>query len=729
MHSGQLVFAQVMAYLPLKAFSRMVTARRAQHKVQDFSCLDQFLLLAFAQLTASESLRDIEINLRAQRKNLYHMGLRCKTVSRNTLANANRVRPWEVFADLAHHLINTARVLYADEATNSEQNALMGATVYALDSTTIDLYLSLLIGRLSEPPRLPSPYIVTFYNWGITLHEQRKFMKHSLENDHREITVFTVHGQTSAWIYKCIDYAIRYINLHEADSTVKIINIKALHVEKIKTPDYFIAKTLDKIRIYFSKLNRNYKPIEHGIKDAEEYKKPALIGANERHQVKVEKIFIYPSFSGIITTYYKCIRHFIALSFRKEPFELAILDSTHKGVKIGDIASSETLRNFQGFGGRLKRSYALFYNYFMAIIFTELYCNYMIDKIDRSCVLDSFVLTPDRTYFPEILYRIGLRSGLKVVLDDPDFVDYQIRSLAEVEDLDFCGIPVRKNADIVAYLNKRIEDPASVLHYLNRSDKLHKDLLLDINGETVEIETAEFVIVLFPHMVSDANYWRGTDGYTDLVDWLEHTIRTLVLNENVSRIFIKFHRANQFYIGDILFENYIYKKYKSCGKLVFLNRLLSPSIFKGYKNILSVTHHGSIVEELVYMRIPCVRWVNSPGGEYQFCQFQWNSRPEYESFLSNLHNVTEVSDANLSALFDFVWNYRLRKVSYRDRSPRNKFREFMRLHSSSDELNCTTEYLNMCDYKFDSTLIKNYHTWLIEGDGNSVFYRNYFKKN
>jgi hypothetical protein len=132
-----------MAYLPLKAFSRMVAARRAQHKVQDFSCLDQFLVLAFAQLTTRESLRDIEINLRAQRKHFYHMGLRCKTVSRNTLANANRVRPWEVFADLAHHLIRTARTHYANEPANSELASLMGATVYALDSTTIDLCLSI----------------------------------------------------------------------------------------------------------------------------------------------------------------------------------------------------------------------------------------------------------------------------------------------------------------------------------------------------------------------------------------------------------------------------------------------------------------------------------------------------------------------------------------------------------------------------------------------------------
>jgi len=143
MYAGQLVFSQVMTYLPLKAFSRMVAARRAQHKVQDFTCLDQFLVLAFAQLTTRESLRDIEINLRAQKRHFYHMGLRCKTISRNTLANANRVRPWEVFADLAHHLIATARKLYANEPTNAEFKSLMGATVYALDSTTIDLCLSL----------------------------------------------------------------------------------------------------------------------------------------------------------------------------------------------------------------------------------------------------------------------------------------------------------------------------------------------------------------------------------------------------------------------------------------------------------------------------------------------------------------------------------------------------------------------------------------------------------
>lgn len=143
MHAGKLVFAQLMSNLPLVAFSRAVAVRRAQHKVKDFSCLDQFLVLSFAQLTRRESLRDIEANLRIQRHRWFHMGLRCQSVARSTLANANSTRPWQVFADLAHHLIATARTLYAHDLLDAELSATLDATVYALDSTTIDLCLSL----------------------------------------------------------------------------------------------------------------------------------------------------------------------------------------------------------------------------------------------------------------------------------------------------------------------------------------------------------------------------------------------------------------------------------------------------------------------------------------------------------------------------------------------------------------------------------------------------------
>ena len=138
MYAGKLVFAQVMDHMPIHTFRRCVARYRGHYKVQSFSCLDQYLCMAFAQLTYRESLRDIEACLRAQRTKLYHMGIR-GTVSRNTLANANEKRDWRIHADFAQALIAIARHLYADD----DFGVALADTVYALDATTIDLCLTL----------------------------------------------------------------------------------------------------------------------------------------------------------------------------------------------------------------------------------------------------------------------------------------------------------------------------------------------------------------------------------------------------------------------------------------------------------------------------------------------------------------------------------------------------------------------------------------------------------
>lgn len=138
MNLGRTVFAQVMDFLPLNRFRRCVKRYRGNYKVRTFSCLDQFLSMAFAQLTYRQSLRDIEACLRALQPKLYHMGIRGK-VSRATLARANERRHWRIYADFAQVLIHIARPLYADEQFGVE----LDQTVYALDSTTIDLCLSL----------------------------------------------------------------------------------------------------------------------------------------------------------------------------------------------------------------------------------------------------------------------------------------------------------------------------------------------------------------------------------------------------------------------------------------------------------------------------------------------------------------------------------------------------------------------------------------------------------
>ena len=137
MNSERTFFAQLMDYLPLPAFRQCVKRYKGNHKVHSFSCLDQFLCLAFAQLTYRESLRDIEACLGASGPKLYHMGFRGR-IARATLADANEKRNWRIYADFAMVLIQEARKLYAKEPFGVN----LRRTAYALDATTIDLCLS-----------------------------------------------------------------------------------------------------------------------------------------------------------------------------------------------------------------------------------------------------------------------------------------------------------------------------------------------------------------------------------------------------------------------------------------------------------------------------------------------------------------------------------------------------------------------------------------------------------
>ena len=138
MNTGKTVFSQVMDFLPIYEFQKCVQRYQGNYKIQSFSCMDQFLCMAFAQLTFRESLRDIESCLRSMHRKLYHMGIRGR-ISKSTISDANENRDWHIYADFAQVLIHTARTLYLKEPFGVE----LSQTVYALDATTIDLCLAL----------------------------------------------------------------------------------------------------------------------------------------------------------------------------------------------------------------------------------------------------------------------------------------------------------------------------------------------------------------------------------------------------------------------------------------------------------------------------------------------------------------------------------------------------------------------------------------------------------
>ena len=138
MHTGRFVFSELISHLPHKEFPKCVTRYGGDHHSRSFSCWDQFLAMAFAQLTYRESLRDIEACLGSMPGKLYHLGFRGK-VARSTLADANEAHDGRIFADFAQYLIGVARPLYAGDSIGVD----LDSTFYALDSTTFDLCLSL----------------------------------------------------------------------------------------------------------------------------------------------------------------------------------------------------------------------------------------------------------------------------------------------------------------------------------------------------------------------------------------------------------------------------------------------------------------------------------------------------------------------------------------------------------------------------------------------------------
>ena len=138
MYEGRIIFAQIMDFLPREVFDDSVKRHRGNYNNKGFTCRDQFLAMAYAQLVRLDGLRGIQDTLEVNSHCLYHMGFRCGTVSKSTLAHANKTRPWRIYARLAMALMERARKLYAKESLALD----LDARVFALDSTTIDLCLA-----------------------------------------------------------------------------------------------------------------------------------------------------------------------------------------------------------------------------------------------------------------------------------------------------------------------------------------------------------------------------------------------------------------------------------------------------------------------------------------------------------------------------------------------------------------------------------------------------------
>jgi IS4 transposase len=237
MHQGTSVFSQIMSFLPIYEFNKCVKRYNGNHRIKNFTCLNQFYAMAFAQLTYRESLRDIEACLNALHSRLYHLGIRSK-ISRSTLADANNLRDWRIYADFAQILINIARPLYAQEDIGVELDEM----VYALDSTTIDLCL-------------------TLFPWAKFRRRKAAVKMHTLIDIHGSIPVF-IHISDG----KMHDVNILDVLEPESGAVYLIdrgyIHFKRLH--RIAINNAFFV-TMAKVNMQFRRLYSHQPDISNGI--------------------------------------------------------------------------------------------------------------------------------------------------------------------------------------------------------------------------------------------------------------------------------------------------------------------------------------------------------------------------------------------------------------------------------------------------------------------------------
>jgi hypothetical protein len=526
-----------------------------------------------------------------------------------------------------------------------------------------------------------------------------------------KITIHTVDGYGNGWIYKCIDFGlvIAKRNSQVLENTkIEIILYKS---KRVITPNLLIAKLLDKLICWKAKN----KYTDYVPQDGESLLQGVKINNNsislEKYKITIQvtSILLKNNIFQLFYCYLISAGYWLKI-LKKTPEE--ILNINYKEIRIGDVAAAETLRFFEGHAGKLKKSNAAFNSLYESIL--------KVEKYSKLNFTGGYIMTPDVTYSAELLSRTGVLLGGELVRSDPDYGDYLIISGGGSELIDIENTTKIEDKKIEEYLQNRVKNSSKCLYYMREYNPLETDKIQTITGEKV-MSCDGLTVIIFPHLVSDANYWRGIDGYSDLVHWLTTTIDILNDNDNVANILVKFHPNIGDFIGDYLYEERVIRKYRKENKIKFIDRFTSNLALKQINKIVAITHHGSVSEELTFLKIPNIRWASSIGADkYHFSQCEWSGRAEYERALREVNSIRNVDEEDLKMLRLYVKNERLTKIDYVMRKSEMKFKYYVtQVISRSDKIQIDERISN---HEFNSEVIINYHQWLLSDFGLSNYY-------
>jgi len=354
----------------------------------------------------------------------------------------------------------------------------------------------------------------------------------------------------------------------------------------------------------------------------------------------------------------------------------AFLKICYLNVRIGDLVASEFLRHSLTASGSLIDCLKLQEILFSGLMTT----NYAKKLPDFTSKL--YVRIPERSYIQAIYERLFLLKGATLIDRDYDRLIEPQAAVANKQswsqysssgdDLEFSE---QKAAEVTAYLKERVKDPSIHLSYMRPSTAPKCDRLILECGRPVELNSKDLCAVLFLHSFADAQYEFGVDGFSDLFDWTSFSIQALLSNPLIKNVFLKEHPNSDYkrYPVDLFAVSRIRKLFGLNSKLKWLSPRVGVSAFSSCNNIIALTHHGSIAEELAYIGIPVIASSFAPWSDRYSFLTTWRTPMEYREILFNLsgsilQNKTSSRCLRDDSLLAFVFRYRfLQSRRYRIR--------------------------------------------------------------
>ena len=555
----------------------------------------------------------------------------------------------------------------------------------------------------------------------------------------KKIIFYTVNSQSIFWQFETImasfwllkketsPYIVEIIllddpNVSNLRNRIKIY-IKLIYINLNENLKTFIKKNIFKILLSKKTIIKLLLYLDSPFEKKSIHNKLALGQKitfkhnNIEFIIKQEK-FLNFFFNCLVKIKAYLISFFIFFYYKILMTPKKFLNLKFKSILIGDIIASTFLRKNPKSAGSFKLSLSL-YTLLNKAIYYHLKSKYILDYSSK---YKAYIILPEPTYLQVFWKRLFIKHGVVSIETHSYKNKFYINKDANLQNpwiakkQNIQKITVNQKKDVDDFFYTRFNNPEKIMAYLTKdnSNKNNENEIYDINNNVIDFENCEnngckeLVAIIFLHSFDDAQYCFGIDDFTDLYEWTIYSIETCLSNKKFDKILIKPHPGLDYDVfpGDKIAFDKIYKKYSNFKKIKFIKKDSSILYLAHVTNIVGITHHGSIAEELIYLNQNAIGYVGGMWSDHYKFLSTWKSKKQYANIIHSFDkdNINKPSKIEIEYLYNYILERKLNSIDLRKYSIR------LRLSKNIDEFkhwNFTTYNEEWIRFNNDIALLCN----------------------